>query len=255
MAIKSSYLFASTFSLLLSLNFLTIPSQSAYAQAATKGVSKGQKIRYIPPKDLGILSKSIPGIFRGDECIQDIDVTCVSALIPDAKPTLNTSPLTISARPTFFFSVPKIRSRATFILDEVDATGKNTRIYKSTFPVESTSGVIGFTMPADAPALKVNKIYAWKFILKDINTDKDVLGTVHRIELSPSLSKQLENVPPLERAALYAKLGIWYDSVKILAEIQQADPNRKQPLPEWVDLLKSVNLERLAMRPLVKMRL
>ncbi|MEE3718267.1 DUF928 domain-containing protein [Tumidithrix elongata RA019] len=262
MAIKSSYLFASTCSLLLSLSFLPLQIASAYAQdvvtkEATKGATKGQKVRYIPPKDIGILKISLPGIFRNppEKCDPTIDVSCLSALVPDADLKLNPPPLTLSARPTFFFSMPQVRGRASFKLYDVDNAGKLRQIYSTTFQVDSPAGVIGYTMPVNAPELKVNKIYAWRFTLGNLYKDefKEVRGSIQRVELSPGLSKQLENSLPLERASVYANLGIWYDSVKILAELQRENPDRKKPLPEWVDLLKSANLDQLATRPFTNM--
>jgi hypothetical protein len=247
MATKSSYLFASTCSLVLSLSFLTVQSSAVYA-----GTAKGQKIQYVPPKDLGFLSRSIPGIFRGD-CIPDLDVTCLMALIPSPNSTI--LPRTISARPRFFFSVPKVSARAEFTLYEANRSGKPVLVYKTVLPVQTSSGVMGFTMPADAPALKLSQVYSWRFTLSNLTSPKDVFGTIQRIELNPSLAQKLQNTSPIERARIYANLGIWYDALQILAEVQQAKPDRQQPIAEWVDLLNSVNLGQLAMRPLVQSRL
>jgi hypothetical protein len=248
MTTKSSHLLASTCSLVLSLSFLALNGSAVNALGATKG----QKIRYVPPKDLGVLSVSIPGIFRG-ECIKDPDDTCFAVLIPNADPNSNTTPLTISNRPTFFLNIPKGKTRAEFTLSEINGSVP-TKIYKIQFPLARNSGLIAFTLPSDAPVLKLNKIYAWRFTVSHINNDKDVFGTIRRVEVSPGFARQLQNSSPLERAALFASLGIWYDSVKILADLQQANPNRKKPLSEWIDLLRSVDLEQMATQPFVSSR-
>ncbi len=76
-------------------------------------------------------------------------------------------------------------------------------------------------------------------------------GDIRRIEPSPELKTQLEKVTPLERAALYGKAGIWFDTVGTLAELKRAQPEDAILADVWKQLLGSVGLEAVATKPLL----
>jgi hypothetical protein len=85
----------------------------------------------------------------------------------------------------------------------------------------------------------------------DDSTALFVEGKIERIELSPSVSKQLREASSLEKAALYAKAGIWYDTIAILAGLRCSQPNNLAVAVEWEGLLRSVGLDDIAREPLL----
>jgi hypothetical protein len=97
-------------------------------------------------------------------------------------------------------------------------------------------------------------------ICQPTQTDIPIVGgQVRRVELKSSqVSPRYTNstMPDqkalLEQAALYAKVGIWYDSLSLLAQLKQTQPSDNTFAANWVELLDSVGLEEIATQPLLK---
>jgi Domain of Unknown Function (DUF928) len=119
--------------------------------------------------------------------------------------------------------------------------------------VPPEGGTIAITLPPEAPALPIGKNYLWYFapiepggILRPDNYA--VTGWVKRVE--STVNEQGFASSPVELATAYAKAGIWYDTLKVLAEAKRAVPDNKTFVKEWQDLLKQVGLEAIASQPL-----
>ncbi len=193
---------------------------------------------------------------------------CVTPIIPpenlqrnSGNPTLPIQlALTASEYPRFFvhLGTPMVHSkkveRVEFRLwDE----NQQQEIYSTTFvPSNSSSGIVAINLPPGvSQPLEVGKRYHWSFIVRDDPTDYSTVvvveGEIERIELSPSLSKQLREASSLEKAVLYAKAGIWYDTIAILAGLRCSQPNNLALAVEWEGLLRSVGLDDIAREPLL----
>lgn len=247
MSLSKKILMASACSCLVASTVIASPfvfdTSSAQAQA--------RKVRYIPPSNLDAPKVSGSGITRSAGCV---DATCFIALIPDLQVDDRPAPLTISERPTVYLLVPKIKKgQARFTLNEVDdKLQKATRVYRTTYIFQNNVGVVALKLPDDAPALKLNKNYTWDVILTedDFGFAETVRGSVRRIELRPKLLKQLEStVNPLEKAALLAQEGIWFESLQALIDAQKSSPKDMEAKKEWSELLKAVKLERAIDKP------
>ncbi|NJL09662.1 MAG: DUF928 domain-containing protein [Calothrix sp. SM1_7_51] len=46
--------------------------------------------------------------------------------------------------------------------------------------------------------------------------------------------------------SLYAANGIWFDSITLLAQLRQKNPNDSSLAADWQSLLQSIKLENLA---------
>lgn len=220
-------------------------------QNASGGIVRGDRTPYIHPNGVGI-PNSEGRIRRSGKCA---DATCLIALMPGTSNNkLDHYPLTVLERPTFYFNLPKIEGRAYFNLyKEGQNSVPRTSVYSTAFDIAAESGVIGFDLPENAPALAVNKGYYWEFeIISSANTKEIVSGYVKRVTLSADLDKQLKTVSPLEHASLYAKSGIWLDTIKTLAKLRLTQPRNQQLIQEWQELLKSVELVKIAEQPLVE---
>ncbi|HEY9615796.1 MAG TPA: DUF928 domain-containing protein, partial [Microcoleaceae cyanobacterium] len=79
-------------------------------------------------------------------------------------------------------------------------------------------------------------------------TPVSVEGVIQRVPLSADLSRSLTNASALEKASLYAKAGVWYDALTMLAALRQQNP---QAAIDWQTLLKDVGLSDLADQPIV----
>ena len=172
-----------------------------------------------------------------------------------AKATSNSSlGLTVAERPTFWFYVPysfNPSRRIEFVLQDEEGND----IYQ-TSSTESgiLPGVVGFQLPSTAPALQVNRVYRWFFLVYCKPEEPiHVEGTVKRVALNSSLARQLEQAKPEEKFALYAKAGISQEALTSLAALRRQNPEDATLKDEWIQLLKSMNLDAIAQEPITTM--
>lgn len=173
----------------------------------------------------------------------------LTALIPETN-----LGLTAADRPTFLFYVPYSpeppREVELVLLDEAENEIFNQKITPSEIP-----GIISISLPETAADLEIGKTYRWQFSYicnPRIRAEDDyVEGAIARVAMDDELSRQLEAVnTPLERAELYAKAGLWYETLAELAQLRQIQPQNPETLAEWQELLDSVGLGHLAEEPL-----
>lgn len=206
-------------------------------------------VTFEPPNG-GQPNNTAGGASRGGLCSEDpaIPGSWMSPLMPS-----NQAGLTVTDRPTFFVYVPQTSAKtALFVLkDETEDYD-----YTKTIPISRTAGIISVKLPSDAPALEVGKRYKWSFVLLcngELRPDSPgIEGQIQRVAENPTLSNELKNSSPLERAALYGKDGIWYDTLTSLAELRRSQPDNTTLAATWEDLLKSVGLEAIATKPLLQ---
>ncbi|NET89287.1 DUF928 domain-containing protein [Oscillatoria salina] len=157
---------------------------------------------------------------------------------------------TIAARPTFFVYLPPTTSREIFfsLQDE-----RRNHHYQTIIKVSGEGGIVSVTLPEDAPELEIGKNYAWFFApIQPGETiqpsNYGVSGWIERVEVPTNLANSSAN--PLEKATSYAELGIWYDTLAVLAAAQKAQPENSLFASEWRDLLQQVGLEEISTQPL-----
>ena len=250
----NSHFYTASAALLASLNLVALPLAPVSAQAIagvrheiaqSQAKIKGGKVVYVPPKGVGTPKNTVGGLSRG-ECRE---IRCLMALMPNTDSGFDHFPQTISAYPTFFFNAPKFSGEAEFRLYEVSSNASPKRIYKTNFPIETQPGIISFRMPQNAPELRVGKFYRWEFTWNNATNSK-CTGLVRRVELDRTVSQQLEKAKPIEKAAIYAKAGIWFEAVEALAEARRDRPEASELMVEWSDLLKSVGLDIIVLQPI-----
>lgn len=240
----------------LSLELIIVPSLVSSVNAESNSTNQSQNIQSLvranvsfDPPGSGKPDDTAGGASRGGECPQEVISVggCVIPLMPGSKEGLTTS-----GRPTFFFYIPKNSVKEVFF-SLVDENNKN--IYQTKIPLAGKSGIIQFLLPENAPLLEVGKNYRWAFVMIDeqgLRPDSPaVKGRIRRIETDSALQAQLQNVTPLERAVLYGKNGIWYETLASLAEARKLQPSDTYLVGQWEQLLKSVGLEAIATQPLL----
>ncbi|MBL1174127.1 DUF928 domain-containing protein [Pantanalinema sp. GBBB05] len=206
-----------------------------------------------PPSDLGApSSRSGGGASRG-VCLGKEEIIALMPIYPQGRSSLVWG-LTTVERPSFWFYVPPIAGSVAemeFVLQ--DHTGK--KIYQTKNPV-TQSGVISVTLPANSPALTIDNRYQWYFKVRcpaaPSQLPKYVNGWIERQAIDTNLANQLQQVPPAQRAALYAQQGIWFDAITTLGQLRQTQPQDPALAKQWADLLDSVQLKDLATRPLIQ---
>ncbi|MBR8835090.1 MAG: DUF928 domain-containing protein [Stigonema ocellatum SAG 48.90 = DSM 106950] len=166
--------------------------------------------------------------------------------------------LTSFENPTFWFYVP-YSSSSIKVTEFVLQNEKKKTIYRTPVTIPETPGIVSFRLPSTSAALELDKNYHWFFKLRVITCDSQqprdldyVEGWVQRTHLNGQLGDRLKQATPELRVALYAENGLWYDALSALAELRLANSKDTNLTAGWTSLLRSVGLENLANKPLVK---
>lgn len=154
-------------------------------------------------------------------------------------------------RPSFSVYLPATTAEtAEFSLFDKQMKG----IYQVSIPVPKQAGLMSFSLPDNAPALVKDQPYYWSFALACNATDRTedwvVGGWVEYAQPDDNLLRQLASLSELEKLALYAKRGFWYDAVTSLVEMQRSQPNNSQLAKIQAELLKSGGIEAIATQAL-----
>jgi hypothetical protein len=70
------------------------------------------------------------------------------------------------------------------------------------------------------------------------------------VKPDPTLAQDLLQATPYERVAIYAKAGLWYETVESLLELRRKYPNDKNLAEAWKTLLKTVMLDEISSAPI-----
>jgi hypothetical protein len=229
---KRKLLKSSVFSLLFTLPLSTI---SLPVQA--------QEFR--PPKRPGP-PVSVGAATRGYDCIKSKKK--LTPLIPQ-----NQLGLTVSEHPTFFWYTPgSAAEKARFRLKNNDKK----IIYEAVLSLPKESGIMGFTLPINSPAIEIDKTYQWDLTLicdeDDFSNNPRISGWVERIQPDTFLSQTLAKADVSKLPRIYAEAGIWHEALISLVQLRLNEPNNLITRMNWRKFLKSVDLQDLATEPLVK---
>jgi hypothetical protein len=165
--------------------------------------------------------------------------------------------LTVKPHPKFLVHIPQIAvQEAKFTLVKEINADQEEPVYETKVALRGTPGVVSFSLPANSPELEVGNTYKWSVqVICDSNSDEGsvnptVGGEVRRIPPTDAIAN-IEKVPPSDRPAMYADANAWYDSIAALAELRTQAPNDTTLKDDWVNILKSVNLDPIAEAPVL----
>lgn len=244
------------FSCALSLELVIVPSLLTKVQAQQDLPNEAEAISsslfagvtFNPPRD-GKPDDTAGGASRGNGCPQELLNIggCITPLMPGTN-----KGLTVSDRPTFLFYLPETSAKEIFfsLADE-----NNNNHYQTKITLNGKSGIVSFQLPNNAPTLEIGKNYKWTFVLigaQGLRPDSPgVQGQIRRIKANSAMNSQLQKATLLERAALYGKNGIWFETVLMLAEAKRLQPSDATIASNWQELLKLAGLEAIASKPLL----
>lgn len=212
---------------------------------------------YEPDGNIGSPGRREGGGTRGP-CIQNSVNDQVMALVP-----VNGFGTTTAEYPTFSVYLPPLAPESNPEIEFVLKTSEQKEIYKTKFNIKQGGGIVSFTLPnnSNLPAIELNKNYFWSVTLicdpiaiaerGDNSGNKIVGGVIRRVTPNASVQQELAAGKSLrDRAIIYAQAGIWYDALNNLAELRRRNPNDPVVVRDWYELLKSVDMEKLAKEPL-----
>jgi hypothetical protein len=166
--------------------------------------------------------------------------------------------LTAKEHPTLLFYSPYAQSsisKIDFILRDRDNSADRL-VYQQSIKSPTQPGIIDITLPETSEPLVVDKFYQWELKLtvkKSIGTrEVSVKGWIQKADLDPKLSDSIDRATPARQAELYAENGFWYDALSTLAQLRRERSQDLAIRQDWKNILKSVNLGKLASQPFVK---
>lgn len=158
---------------------------------------------------------------------------------------------TLKDYPTFFWYqpeliVPSVPVEFKLLTPREDNPKVWDRVYQTEF-TNSSSGIVSFTLPTDAPPLEEGKEYKWQI---EIGCKPNVLtifnGNIERLSTNnPQLESILANSPIEDYPEIYAEKGIWYDILPTMVALLQKNPNDPRMLENWSQILQEIGYEDL----------
>lgn len=133
--------------------------------------------------------------------------------------------LTAIAHPTFWLylsaSLPEDIPFEFVLRDEQQEV-----VFRTFFQLEKAAGIASFCLPQNSPPLETGKKYQWCFLCGKISRH----GWVERVAMKPEILVQLETASLRQRVFLFAKDGLWYETLtelvalrgKLLSQLQTA---------------------------------
>lgn len=250
---------ATTISVALSMGILTLGM--AIAPRATRAQAEIQQSPILGnpgnswwvseafnPPDRGAPPRTTEGGTRGCGNYQPGQKP-LAALTP-----ANAMPLTVAEHPTWYWYVPEsVGQNLEFkLLDENDREV----LYSTTLQAPMQGGIISHRLPAEANvSLATGKTYHWYLVAvcdpRDRTGDIAIDGWIERVEPTARVQQQLKDAGDADRAAIYARSGIWHDALDLFAELRRENPQDPLVSRQWEQLLDSVELGEFAPEPLV----
>ncbi|MBD1864474.1 MULTISPECIES: DUF928 domain-containing protein [Trichocoleus] len=207
---------------------------------------------YRPPKNPSAPRETGTNTTRGDNCDRKAEGK-LTPLVPFSH-----IGQTSSSRPTFVWFVPD-RTPHPLQFRLFTRTGKP--LYRT--ELQSQSGIMQVTLPANLAPLTIGQAYQWQVVLvcDPQVPSRNVVATaeIQVVEPDASLQNQLAAAPsPQQRIDLYAEAGLWYDAIAVAFKASETAQNQSavldlldslatsevrleaQPLQEWSDRLRQI---------------
>ena len=162
-----------------------------------------------------------------------------TALPNGFKPTMG---YTTQAHPIVWVYVPKLPASVT----EAEFKVKDFSENSIRIPLSGKSGIFHVRLPDNKP-LELNREYRWYFSLicdrESPAQNPSVDGWIKRIELDSSLESELVSATDKEKIELYARRGIWHETITGLAKQRCENPSDREIARDWTTLLKVTGFE------------
>lgn len=178
----------------------------------------------------------------------------LTALIPQTQ-----AGLTTQKYPTFWFYLP-YQSNDFHSLKFGLYHEQQGEIYQTTIAASRVlPGIISFQLPPTATPLETNQDYQWYLSIycenPDLTDNPQTIyrgGLITRKTANPALARELALATTTqEKAAIYAKYGIWFDSLTLLGNLHRNNTNQTTLNNYWTTLLEDVELDNIANQPII----
>lgn len=231
---------------------------SAHYNVLTEETVQSKSVKYIPPPDRGTPPSNQGTGSRGN-CLYRADLPSFTALVGQSHLSL-----ALSERPTLWAYIPYTATEVSQGDIIIQLNSDDREIYRGSFQLESTPGIVGIQLPDSMPALAVGEVYRWYIDIQCVSSSPTtasdspatLTGVIERIAAPDELTQNLQAAStPSERLSIYGHYHIWYDLLSELARLRLA-ANGAEPQVEqlWQDLLgdeMGANLAEFIQSPVV----
>jgi hypothetical protein len=213
------------------------PTVAASPALSPSAKAPPSKLLYKPPAAAGNIPARVSGGARGEA----VDAVLI-ALVP------NHVALTTQAQPSLFWFQSK-PAKAKFEVTVVEPK-KPKPLLSLAAPEADKPGIHRVKLAKYKVELQPDVAYEWSVaIVPDAeNRSKDVIakGVLKRISPPGDLASRVEKADDLERAAIYAEAGIWYDAFEAVSNAIDAHPDDPSLRAQRASLLQQVGLSEAA---------
>jgi Domain of Unknown Function (DUF928) len=209
-----------------------------------------------PPPDRGAPGNRGEGASRGDCAAPGLPLTALVPSYEQQSQITQVWGLTSVEQPSFWFYVPYQQSSIQAI-EFVLQTDQNKTIHRTDVSIPPIPGIVRVQLQNTKTLLETNKPYHWFLKVrvtchpKQSVTLNYVEGWVQRVNLDVGLRDRIQKSSPMEQVTIYAANGIWYDALTKLAELRLTSSQDSQLAEDWKNLLKVIQLEKIATKPLI----
>lgn len=159
----------------------------------------------------------------------------------------NNHGLTTQERPIFWLYLPHTSARRAIL--SIKEAGK-TPHWQQSVNLNQKQGIVGIELAQDAPALEIGKNYQWAVVLvcgdRPSPNDPVVASWIKRIE---NVKREMPSTG-IEKAAMLAQQGIWYDALDVLVAERTSMSDWQK---HWQEYLQSGGLELIVDEPIVEL--
>ena len=198
--------------------------------------------------------RGVGGAKRGTCPAFKPELTALAPFTQQSPTEMDVWGLTTAAHPTFWFYVPLPQTSALTAEFALQDEAEN-EIYQTAIALPDKPGVIGVALPKTVAPLALNKRYRWFFSIWCDRQKQSppiyVEGVIQRVNLTDAIAQQLETAKPQQQSAIYAKNGIWYETLTTLAKLRLLNPEDSKLQAEWRNLITSIGLPNVATQPIV----
>jgi hypothetical protein len=213
------------------------PTVAASPALSPSAKAPPSKLLYKPPAAAGNIPARVSGGARGEA----VDAVLI-ALVP------NHVALTTQAQPSLFWFQSK-PAKAKFEVTVVEPK-KPKPLLSLAAPEADKPGIHRVKLAKYKVELQPDVAYEWSVaIVPDAeNRSKDVIakGVLKRISPPGDLATRVEKADDLERAAIYADAGIWYDAFEAVSNAIEAHPDDASLRAQRASLLRQAGLPEAA---------
>lgn len=235
---------------------LAIPQNNYTSVPKTYGEINKSKQTYFP-----ITQQKPPN--RGTPPSQEGTGSRGNCLFKQNKPPLTRlvggaqSKLTLQQHPTLWIYIPYTNQESPN--GEFSLQDENSEIYKTSFKLPDTPGIISINVPSTAKPLEAGKTYRWyvDIACSSASGSKSAspISLTGIVQMAPNsiIENELKTATAIERIQIYIKHGILIDAVTELAQHRLLHPQNSTFKQMWVELLSQpdIGLGNIATEPII----